>query len=54
MLDSKEHSDLVLYCNDGTAFEVHKAIVFAQAKFFLKACKPDTFKVVTQDNDRIG
>lgn len=45
LLVTGEHSDLVLRCNDGKEFKVHKAVVCAQSDFFRKACKPDKFKV---------
>lgn len=46
MLDTGKHADLVLRCTeDGKEFQVHKAIVCAQSKFFEKACEPENFKV---------
>ncbi|TID19571.1 hypothetical protein E2P81_ATG06738 [Venturia nashicola] len=44
LLDTGEHSDLLLRCSDGKEFKVHKAIVCAQSEFFRKACKPEKFK----------
>lgn len=45
LLDTGEHSDLILRCSDGTVFNVHKAIVCSQSQFFRNACKPEKFKV---------
>lgn len=45
LLDTGEHSDLVLRCSDGTEFNVHKAIVCSQSQLFRFACKPEKFKV---------
>lgn len=45
LLETGEHSDLVLRCSEGKEFKVHKAILCAQSEFFQKACKPGSFKV---------
>lgn len=45
MLDTGEHSDLILICADKTPFFVHKAIVCAHSNFFWKACQRDSFRV---------
>lgn len=45
MLETGDHSDLVLRCTDGKIFNVHKAIVCAQSDFFSRACQSGRFKV---------
>jgi hypothetical protein len=44
LLASGDHSDLILRCNDGKIFNVHKAVVCAQSEFFSKACEKSRFK----------
>ncbi|KAE9985017.1 hypothetical protein EG328_008007 [Venturia inaequalis] len=44
LLETGEHSDLVLRCSDGKEFRVHKGILCAQSQFFRKACNPEHFK----------
>ena len=46
LLTTGEYSDLVIRRGDDE-YNVHKAIVCAQSKWFRLACKPGTFKVCT-------
>ncbi|RDI83698.1 hypothetical protein Vi05172_g6288 [Venturia inaequalis] len=43
LLDDTDLSDLVITCQN-TSYNVHKAIVCAQSRFFKNACKKGTFK----------
>jgi hypothetical protein len=45
LLNSSEHSDLLIRCKDGTTIHAHKTIVCPQSKFFADACKSGHFKV---------
>lgn len=45
LLDSPEHSDLLIRCKDGTSIHAHKNILCAQSKFFANACKRGHFMV---------
>lgn len=49
LLETGEHSDLILRCSDGKEFKAHKASLCAHSQFFHKACNPENFKVSKPD-----
>lgn len=54
MFDTSAGSDLTLRCKDGKVFNVHKAILCAQSKYFENACKPENFKEGQESRFKLG